>query len=205
MKTSLELFSGSQAVSYVMSVNGYDAWSVDNDLKTSPRLCCDILKLDYASLPNHFSFVWASPDCRCFSRIGKSKNWSKSTIKYRQYSYAPVTDDAEHALLLIYKTIEIITHYDPPVWIIENPIGRLRHIAEMKRFAPFRYCVNYKDYGFSYSKETDLYTNVLLPYPTIKVQKFGKSVATINSRTQRSAVPRLLVTELLSLTQHYII
>jgi site-specific DNA-cytosine methylase len=202
MKTSLELFSGSQAVSYVATIKGYDAWSVDNDPTTSPRLCADILKLDYAKLPDKFNFIWASPDCRCFSRIGKSANWSKSIIKYRQYRYTPVTDDAKHALLLIYKTIDIIKHYNPPLWVIENPIGRLRHIEAMQYFAPYRYCVNYADYGFFYSKETDLYTNTLLPYSTKKVQRFGNSVINIEDKKTRSFVPSDLVFEILELTKH---
>jgi len=195
---SIELFSGSCTVSSVLSRYGFDTYSVDNNPKLNPRICCDILDLNPGQLPGQCAFLWASPDCRYFSRNGDAALWSKRVIKYRKYEYTPLCYDTAKALLLIYKTIEIIRTVAPSVWFIENPIGRLRHIPELKSFAPFRYSVNYKDWGFDYSKETDIYSNVYLSYPQKKVQRFGRSVVSVNSKYKRSIVPANLIIDILN-------
>lgn len=192
-KSILELFSGSGVVSKVFSSHDYVAWSVDKNQKLSPSICCDILNFDYSLFPGQFDFIWASPDCRYFSRSGASRHWLKETLKYRHYRYTAKTSEAFKALLLLYKTIEIIKYYSPVLWVIENPVGRMRHIPELQRFAPFRYGVNYKDFGFSYSKETDLYSNIYLPFGQSKVIRPGTGVYSVKSRYERSKVPELLV------------
>ena len=186
---SLELFSGMHTISNYLTSIGFDSWSVDNNPKLHPRVCCDILNFPYSSMPAHFSFIWASPDCRFFSRNSSLKYWAKTIIKYRQYHYSPISPGSSKAIALLLKTIEIIRYYNPLVWFIENPCGRMRHVKELQLFAPFRYSVNYKDFGFSYSKETDLYTNIYLPIQQFKVIRFGTGVSSINSRQLRSVVP----------------
>jgi site-specific DNA-cytosine methylase len=197
VKKSLELFSGSKTVSSVLQSFGFDAWSVDKNPKLSPRISCDILNFDYSLFPGQFDFIWASPDCRYFSRSGDPGQWLKEVIKYRQYKYTAKTSEAFKALLLVYKTIEIIQHYSPVLWVIENPVGRMRHISQLQNFAPFRYGINYKDFGFSYSKETDLYSNIYLPFGQEKVIRPGPGVYSINSRYERSRVPGQLVEKIL--------
>jgi hypothetical protein len=194
---SLELFSGSENVSQVCVDHGFDTWTVDNNPKLHPSICCDILSFDYSLFPANFDFIWASPDCRLFSRAGKSSHWSKILLKYRQYCYTPLTPEAYNAIAMIKSTIGIIKHYKPALYIIENPVGRLRHIELIKNFCPFRYSVNYKDWGFDYSKETDLFTNAYLPFSQKKVIRPGKSVMDIHSRYLRSVVPKPLVSYIL--------
>ena len=196
---SLELFSGTGSVSTELRSQGFDTWTVDINPRFSPSICCNILDFPYNSFPGQFSFIWASPDCRYFSRLQSLKHWRKITLKYRQYRYIPASNESSKALLLVIKTIEIIRHYNPPVWFIENPCGRMRHIPELQQFAPFRYSVNYKDYGFSYSKETDLFTNLYLPLQQSKVIRSGPGVVSVNNRITRSAVPGQLIQHLLLL------
>lgn len=190
---SLELFSGLKSVSKVLQSRGFDTWTVDYNQKLSPRLCCDILDFPFQSVPTQFSFIWASPDCRSLSRIGDHSAWQRSVIKYRQYDYTPICLESARSVAQVEKTIEIIKRYSPTMWVIENPIGRMRHLDCVRNFPHYRYCVNYKDWGFDYSKETDIFTNIMLPFPTRKVLRFGKSVVDINNRAARSAVPGLLV------------
>jgi len=194
---SLELFSGSKNISTVLMAHKFSTWSVDNNPKLNPSICCDIMDLDYSLLPGQFHFIWASPDCRYFSRIGNSKLWAKKVIKYRQYEYTPLCYDSARALLLLYKTIEIIKHFNPVCWFIENPVGRMRHIPELKNFAPFRYGINYKNFGTHYSKETDIYSNVYLNFGQKKVVIPGSGVLSVNSRYERSKVPALLIESIL--------
>lgn len=198
VKRSLELFSGSATVSSVLEKHGFETWTIDNNPKLNPRICCDVLDLLPGQLPSEFSFFWASPDCRFFSRDGNATLWEKRVIKYRQYDYTPLCYDSARALLLVYKTIELIRYYKPVCWFIENPVGRMRHIPELKNFAPFRYGVNYKQFGKPYSKETDIYSNVYLNFPQKKVVIPGTGVMSVNSRYERSKVPELLVENILN-------
>ena len=94
MKYSIELFSGSKTVSEVLEKKGFTPVTVDINPKYKPSICCDILDLTPAMLPENPSFIWASPDCTCFSRAGLQSNWQKTTFKYRQYSYKPATTAA---------------------------------------------------------------------------------------------------------------
>lgn len=189
----LELFSGSKTVSSVFEQHGIKAWSVDNNPKLNSSICCDIRELNKNDLPEDFHIIWASPDCSTFSRSAKPNIWHKETYKYRQYNYTPISDKSILGLSLLLTTIEIIKFYKPMVWFIENPVGRMRHIKQLKLFAPFRYSVNYKDYGFDYSKETDIYTNQYLPLPQKKVIRPGKGVMSLSSKYERSIVPAQLI------------
>lgn len=189
----LELFSGSKTVSSVFESYGIHAWSVDNNQKLNPSICCDIRELCKNDLPKYFDIIWASPDCSTFSRSASPGLWNKEVLKYRQYNYTPVSEKSYLGLSLLLTTIEIIKFYNPPVWFIENPVGRMRHIKQLKLLAPFRYSVNYKDWGFDYSKETDIYTNQYLPLPQKKVIRLGKGVMSVNSVYERSRVPAMLI------------
>lgn len=190
---ALELFSGSCHFSQVSESLGFDAWSVDINKKLNPRVCCNILDFNPQLFPSSFDIVWASPDCSTFSRQAYSGLWDKKVKKYRVYSFTPISEKSKLGLALLLRTIDIIKYYSPQVWFIENPVGRMRHIVEMQQFAPFRYSVNYKDWGFDYSKETDIYTNQYLNLPQKKVIRPGRSVADLYSKYARSVVPKDLI------------
>ena len=191
----IELFSGTKTVSKTFESHGWEAISIDNNPKLKPTICCDILKLDIALLPEKVDFVWASPDCSKFSRSANSKHWHKCISKYRVYDYIPATKEAFTALLLLKKTIHIINLYPDALFIIENPIGRIRHMMDIKNLGHYRYAVNYADFGFPYSKETYLFSNMMLPFSTKKVFSLAPGLQTVNSRLQRSKVPGKLVEE----------
>jgi site-specific DNA-cytosine methylase len=200
-KYALELFSGSRSVSSVLEAAGYTVISVDWNPHYNPTLCCDILDFPFSLMKFPFSVIWASPDCRKFSREANPEEWTKLVRKYRQYEYVPISREANNALQYLRKTIEIIEHYKPKVYFIENPIGKMRHLPEIKNFVPYRYSVNYKDYGFDYSKETDIYTNQLFALSQKKVIRDGKSVKELNSPSDRAKVPAQLVEFLLTHSQ----
>ena len=189
----IELFSGSKTVSSVFEKNNWLAWSVDNNPKLKPSMCCDILDLNSKLIPRSVDFIWASPDCSKFSRATAQGHWKKETVKYRIYNYQPLTTEAETSLLLLQKTVSIINSYPECCFIIENPIGRIHHLEPLKYLGHYRYAVNYADFGFPYSKETYLFSNLFLPFSTKKIHSSKPGLQTINSTLKRSKVPALLV------------
>lgn len=190
---SLELFSGSGIVSTILHSKGFNTYTLDINKKLKPKLCCNILDFPYKDLPSTFDFIWASPDCSLFSRANPDKHFHKEIIKYRRYKYTPLTQRAKNSLRLVEKTVEIINHYRPLAYFIENPVGRIRHLQVLLHHIPYRYCVNYKQWGFDYSKETDIFTNVLLPLPTKKIVLPGRGVNDISGTFERSKIPPALI------------
>lgn len=196
-KIILELFSGSKTVSTVFESNGWQSFTVDFNPRLKPSMCCDICTISPGMLPSNPNFIWASPDCSKFSRAAASRHWEKITNKYRQYTYIPQTPEAKKALEMVAATTDIISWYPDVLFIIENPIGRIHHTAPFKKLGHYRYSVNYADFGFPYSKETYLFTNLWLPFSTKKVHSSLRGLRSVNSKFQRSIVPALLVQTIL--------
>jgi site-specific DNA-cytosine methylase len=192
-KYALDLFSGSGNVTHELEKQGFIVFSCDWNTRYNAWFCGNILEFPFQKISEKISVIWASPDCSTFSREASPALWSKETLKYRQYRYTALTSRSMAALSYVAQTIKIIQYFKPALWIIENPVGRLRHLEIMGQFAPYRYCVNYRDWGFDYSKETDIYTNQLFALPTIKTVYPGQGVMSLNTSFQRSKVPPLLV------------
>ena len=58
------------------------------------------------------------------------------------------------------RTLTIISYLRPRYFCIENPMGLLRHQQCMARLIRYRKTVSYCKYGYTYRKNTDLWTNV---------------------------------------------
>lgn len=190
---AMEFFAGSQTVSKLLRQMGFNCISVDIDEKLKPDYCVDILKLDYAALPAKLDFAWFSPDCTYLSRAGNATNWKRNNIKKRVYEYEPLTANSVNSVALVAKCFEIIARVRPDYFVIENPIGRIQHLQPMKSIGMNRYFVNYGDWGFDYSKETYLFTNLMLPLPTKKQPSNYPGLRTVNNRRQRSHIPESLL------------
>jgi len=194
---SLELFSGQGTVSKVLSENGFETHTLDNDSIHNPSILHDILEWDYRIFPkDHFDFIWASPDCT---------SWSIACHKHRtiKEGLVPKTETAILGEKLIHKTIEIIKYFEPKIYIIENPRGRLRHFPPMS-FAPYRTTVYYNNYGFPISKPTDLWSNKPL-WEEKNIKKntvrwshyYGKYNANHRRVNHRSMIPKSLIEKLI--------
>jgi len=191
--TILELFSGSKQVSSVFEQFGWNAITIDNNVKLNPSICSSILDITPDMLPNQIHFIWASPVCTQFSRAARSYHWEKITLKKRKFIYIPKTAAAEHSLKLLNKTIELILLYPNAPFIIENPIGRIHHIKALQKLGHYRYFVNYSTFGVPYSKETYLFSNMMLPFTTKKYKVMAPGLDTIRPAYDRSLVPEMLV------------
>ena len=105
MPRLLELFCGAKSVGRAFEAAG---WEVVVS-KFEPTILCDIRSWDYTTFPGHFDMVWASPVCTEYSRA--------LTTRPRL-----LEGDA-----LVLSALEIIAHFDPLMWVIENPaIGLLK-------------------------------------------------------------------------------
>lgn len=194
---SLELFSGQATFSRLMKARGFNTHTLDFDKRHKADFCEDILFWDCPFTPGSVGVIWASPDCRLLSRDSDSANWEKIDIGYRLYKYIPKTDAATRSVAQVARTVDIIQRLNPEIWFIENPVGRIHHLECIKGLGHYRYGVNYKDWGFNYSKETYIFTNQLLPLPTKKVIRPGASVKDVHNRVERSSIPAALLSFLI--------
>lgn len=197
-KQSVELFSGTGSISAVFEKWGYKTLTIDIDRSKKPDCCADIRDLSMDQLPPVIDLLWASPPCTHFSRAAASKHWLREQISYRNYIYHPLTPEALTSLSLIEKTISIIQIKNPPIWFIENPVGRLQHTPAMRSIGHYRYFVNYANYGFPYSKETYIFTNQMLPLPEIRSYSGIRGFRTMQTKNKRSIIPDNLINFLLS-------
>ena len=190
---SIELFAGKATFSEIAKTLGFNTTSVDIDPKSNASIIADLLKWDYTNLNIKPDLIWASPECTYFSRAANQNNWKKTNVSRRVYHYEPVTLNASLAIELVSKTIEIISYFKPSVFFIENPIGRIQHLQSLKDIGHYRYFVNYADWGFNYSKETYIFTNILLPLPSTKQKCKSPGLRTLSNKKNRSRIPPTLL------------
>lgn len=118
----------------------------------------------------------------------------------------PKTESAELGKQLVIKTIEVIKHFDPEFWFIENPRGMLRKMDFMRNL--MRTSVSYCQYGDDRMKPTDIWTNnpFWLPRPMCKQGDACHVSAPRGSQTgtqglanayERSKIPTLLCHDIL--------
>jgi site-specific DNA-cytosine methylase len=106
----LELFSGTGSVGNVAKNFGIEVVSLDKDMDADIKI--DIMEWDYLVYPPHyFHIIWASPPCTEYSMA--------KTIGERKI---------EESNAIVLKVLEIIKHFDPIFYMIENPlIGLLKN------------------------------------------------------------------------------
>ena len=100
MPRLLELFCGTKSVGRAFEAAGWEVVSLDIVSKFEPTILCDIRSWDYTTFPGRFDMVWAS---------------RALTTRPRRL----LEGDA-----LVLNALEIIAHFDPLMWVIENPAGR---------------------------------------------------------------------------------
>ena len=141
----LELFCGTKSIGKYCArfPELFEVTSVDIEKKWDPDIIADVNTWDYKSLRKKFDIIHGSPPCQEFSVLRL-----KTDVR-----------DIPAGNNLVKKTLAIIEHFKPKVWILENPkTGKLVHQPYMKDL-PF-FDVTYCSYGFLYLKPTRLWTNL---------------------------------------------
>ena len=154
----LELFCGTKSVGKCCENLGWNVVSLDYEKKFKPTHCVDILEFDYKQYPkDHFQVIWASPDCRFYSKlqntwIGRKKK--DGIVCTREI----IEENRKYSDKLIYKVWEIIDYFNPELWFLENPLSSLKDRDVMKD-KPM-YVVDYCKYSlWGYRKRTCIWTN----------------------------------------------
>jgi len=165
----VELFAGSGHVSEIARSRGIKTLTIDINKKLSPDWIGNVLDLpgkDFLEMLEkklnwskaRTRIFWASVPCTSFSKLMIAKNWNHISYKKNRIRYSPKNEKASAALELLDKTIELKNICKPDFYYFENPVGVLRHLSQVRQFA-IRRTVAYLDYGFSYLKPTDIFTN----------------------------------------------
>lgn len=200
----LELFSGTHSIGKVAKELGWDVISLDLDDAT---INCDILEWDYKVdyKPGDFDVIWASPPCTTFSMlrrswIGKSmKAFGMDTIVTAEMLY---DDMIENGLPILRKTEEIIDHFQPKYWFIENPrTGKMKDYITEKDYYDVDYCRYAPEWG--YKKPTRIWTN-LKGFEPKRCQRKGKHTIILGGkdcgywppRREKYRVPPALIRDL---------
>jgi len=148
----LELFAGSKSIGKCADGLFFESYSSDIEQFGGIDYVTDILNFDVTKISFKPDVIWASPPCTAFSVAAIGKNWTKVGN-----DYLPKNPRAELGLKLVQKTLEIIEHFNPTYFFIENPRGMLRKMPMMAHLK--RQGVTYCQYGDTRMKPTDIWTN----------------------------------------------
>ena len=148
----LELFAGSKSIGKCADGLFFESYSSDIEQFGGIDYVTNILDFDVTKIPFKPDVIWASPPCTAFSVAAIGKNWTKVGN-----DYLPKNPRAELGLKLVQKTLEIIEHFNPTYFFIENPRGMLRKMPMMAYLK--RQGVTYCQYGDTRMKPTDIWTN----------------------------------------------
>lgn len=155
----LELFSGYECISNAFRNKGEcECYTVDWDLKFSSSLHADISKLQVEDLPEEWrnpDIVFLGTDCTTYSVAAISKHRKKNAITG---NLDPISDKAKFADETNRHCKELIKQLNPKIQIWENPVGGLRKMDFMQDL--IRNTTTYCQYGFTYRKATDFFSNI---------------------------------------------
>jgi hypothetical protein len=159
----LELCAGSKSFTKVCTSMGWDCTTVDVNPRYEPDILADVRALHFTE--GEFDVIWASPPCEHYS-IAKTRG-ERNLALYDSIAQA---------------CLRIIDEVKPLVWIVENPMGLLRHRPFMAGLP--KWTVDYCMFGAPYRKRTDLFmsdnmgplTDILCDKTCGQVDKKGRHI-----------------------------
>jgi hypothetical protein len=148
---TLELFAGSQSFSKGIQLKYPTAECITVDLSShfQPTHQVNLLEWDYTIYPpGHFDLIWGSPPCTQYSKA-KTRG----------------VRDLDGADQLVRRVFQIIDHFKPKAWIIENVgtgllVNRMKDIRDVPMFL-----TDYCCFGKPVRKRTALWSNLPLELP----------------------------------------
>ena len=209
----LELFSGTECMSNAFRARGHECYTVDWEEKFPSTLHIDIMQLTAEKILTDFGrpdIIWSGNDCTTFSVAAIGHHRMKNPVTG---SLDPKTEKAAFADKVNKHTLELIRELKPKFFFIENPMGGLRKMDYMQGIP--RHLITYCQYGFTYRKATDIFTNH--PCPEFKPPcKNGdpchqsaprgtkQGLQGIQDKALRSAYPAALCEHIVDICERYI-
>ena len=185
----LELFAGSRSIGKAAEKLGYEVFSVDIENFEGINYVVDILNFDYSKVPFIPDIIWASPPCEKWSLAcgveGGNIYWESIKEHGKTVGIKPrenfnvtakytilktpkkVEDERNLHISILNKTLEIIDHYKPAAYFIENPFGFMRFYLKDK-VGHINECT-YCQYGYPYRKPTNIFSNLKLELKHCKI------------------------------------
>lgn len=235
----LELFAGSRSIGKAAESLGFEVFSCDIEAFDKIDYVGDILEFDHSRIPFQPDIIWASPPCEkwslaCGVKGGNiywetiKKNGKAVGIKPREnfnvnarYSILKeperVAYERELHVSILEKTLEIINHFNPSVYFIENPLGFMRFHLQCR--VEFQNFATYCRYGYPYRKPTNIFSNIPLQlmscaigegchsnnlYTRGSINKIREK-SIVQTYYDRSKIPERLCTEILKQGNEFII
>ena len=157
----LECFAGTGSVGKIAeTIPGSKVVSIDIHAETmgyKPTIVADILKVDFNNLGFDPDFLWMSPPCQTFSRMGAGKHRTKSNMEPKTKAGRLGDQILSHTV----DAINILARKNPNMkWYMENPVGLMQYSEIVDLLPPHTLAtVSYCQYGFDYQKNTHIWTN----------------------------------------------
>ena len=158
----IDLCAGSHSLERALESAGiadlFNVVTVDVEPTTNPTVLMKVEELAKAlksgkNLPlpiRHLKpKIWASPPCTPYSAANTRRTKKE---RERQLQAGDKTVQA---------CLDIILHYDPVVWFLENPDNQLPRQKIMKHWKRYRHTTTYCLHGRPDRKATTIYTNLL--------------------------------------------
>ena len=121
----LELFSGTGSIGKAFADS--EVVSVDSNPRFDPTILCDIRDFDCAGF-DHFDYIHASPPCTEYSINQASFYGRKRRVDGVLVDFNPTVHEQQlkRSDELVLKAMEIIDHFQPTCWTLENPYSNWR-------------------------------------------------------------------------------
>lgn len=149
----LDLFSGLDGWGAAFRDRGHQVVSLDLDPRFGSDFQMDILNLNGLG---KWDVVLASPPCETFSVMSIGTYWTGGRGAYQPTDDPKNGPIARRGLAIMNKTFELIDKAQPRYYVVENPRGVMRKVSPRPPTTTVWYC----QYGVSYAKPTDLWTNL---------------------------------------------
>jgi hypothetical protein len=180
----IDLFCGLGGWSAAFKERGHDVFTLDKSKRFTPTLCKDILDVKASDLPQRPDIILASPPCEGFSRLRYAFNWKTDEVGQLK----AISVKSRLGIKMLQKTLSLIRELQPTYFIIENPVGKMRHMPELADLE--RRTVTYCQYGSEAQKPTDLW-GVFPPSLILRPPcKAGSSCHTSAAGSEKGAIVR---------------
>lgn len=134
-------------------------------LQIESKLGLDVFAWNYKVIrPELVAGILAAPPCTDFAGSG-AQYWKQKDKR----------GQTKESLKLVKRTLEIVSYFNPPFWVLENPVGRLNKLLpELAPFGPWYFEPYW--FGDPWTKKTGLWGKFNQPKPDniVKPLEFSK-------------------------------